>query len=605
MISTSVAILLGKNSSPLHVISSVIFVVILFFYIFSVGSYFQVDVSPLENRFNHHKPFLNYILDKHIDQLIIVCGTASWLVLSLLKRPKIFIPTIYVGSTAIAALEGSSTLDVAVLFSFPVILSLLIYNRFATAKILSFSGNLVLNYLAILFTALATVSLIVSSAPLFSFQSNKIPVNDYAYDIFLLFSSFSSVLIFLLLTGSLVKLFIGKSLTKMFKTEERLSVSDSNKKSRNKIPYLLLIMLLSVALSLIPHYPAINSDNQQVGADSGIYVTWLRNLMDSKDSSAFIHQAFVGVQGGDRPLTLVFFYGLAKAIPGDLSFTVDHLPMILAPMLVLSVFLLTRELVSNDKTSLFVAFLTAVSAQTLIGIYGGLYANWFALVIGYLSFVFLIRFLKKSGRLNFVAYISLMVALVFSHVYTWTFLTVVMSVFLVLMYKLHYYDKKRIALLFLVVLLSVAIDVSRTLITNAAGGISQDVTLASHGTGLPQLILSWSTLTGTVQNFAGGQFGNFIILILCLYWLAQSKLREPPNILLAIFLAVGILPLLFGNEIIQSRVLYDIPFQIPAGIALAYLGRKINGLVIILPICIWLFAISLRMVTNFYFVSPS
>src|SRR6267143_6203901 len=127
MISTSgIAILLGKNSLPLHAISSVIFVVILFFYIFSVGSYFQVDVSPLENRFNHHQSFLTYILDKHIDQLIIVSGTASWLALSLLKRPKIFIPTIYVGSTAIAALEGSITLDVAILFSFPVILSLLI-----------------------------------------------------------------------------------------------------------------------------------------------------------------------------------------------------------------------------------------------------------------------------------------------------------------------------------------------------------------------------------------------------------------------------------------------------------------------------------------------
>src|SRR4029077_10846154 len=112
-------------------------------------------------------------------------------------------------------------------------------------------------------------------------------------------------------------------------------------------------------------------------------------------------------------------------------------------------------------------------------------------------------------------------------VYTWTVLTVVMSVFLVLMYKLHFYDKKRIALAFLVVLLSVAIDVSRTLLTSVHGGISQDVSLASHGTGLLQQILSWDTLTFTMQRFAGGQFGNFIILILCLYWLVRSNLREP------------------------------------------------------------------------------
>jgi len=197
-----------------------------------------------------------------------------------------------------------------------------------------------------------------------------------------------------------------------------------------------------------------------------------------------------------------------------------------------------------------------------------------------------------------------MVSLVFSHVYTWTILAVVTSVFLILMYKLHHYDKKRIAFLFLVVLLSIVIDVSRTVITSAQGGISHDVTIASHGAGLPQLILSWSTLTDTMQNFAGGQFGNFMILILGLYWLVRSNLREPPNMLLAIFLAIGILPLLVGNELIQSRVFYDIPFQIPAGMALFYLSRRIN-LLMVLPICIWLVAISLRMVINFYFVSPS
>src|SRR5438445_11340798 len=112
MISTSgIAILLGKNSSPIHVISSVIFVIVLFFYIFSVGSYFQVEISPLENRINYLQPFLIYIFDKQIDQLIIVSGVVTWLALSLLKRPKIFIPVIYVGTTAIAVLGGSVTFD--------------------------------------------------------------------------------------------------------------------------------------------------------------------------------------------------------------------------------------------------------------------------------------------------------------------------------------------------------------------------------------------------------------------------------------------------------------------------------------------------------------
>src|SRR3989442_5112019 len=104
MISTSgIAILLGKNSSPIHVISSVIFVIVLFFYIFSVGSFFQVEISSLDNLINYLQPFLIYIFDKQIDQLIIVSRVVAWLAPSLLKRPKIFVARRYVARTAYPA----------------------------------------------------------------------------------------------------------------------------------------------------------------------------------------------------------------------------------------------------------------------------------------------------------------------------------------------------------------------------------------------------------------------------------------------------------------------------------------------------------------------
>ena len=598
---SNITTLLGKNS--LQIACSIMFVMILFLYVFFIGSYFQTSVSSFENRVNYHKPFLTYVFGKNIDEIVIICGTTSWLAISLIKRLKV-IPVIYVGLTALTSISGSVTLDVAILFSFPIVLSLLIYNNLTIKKILNYSGILNLKYLSVLFAALSVLSLMISSAPLFSFQSHKIPVSDYFYNIFLLFSSFSPMLISLLILGSLVKLLIGKSMFKIFKIE-KLAIPLSDKKHTKKILYLFLIILLSIIISLIPHQPTINGDNQSVGADSGDYVVWLRNLENSKDASEFIHQAFVVQSAGDRPVSLIFFYVVSKIVPSNPSYMMDHLPIMLAPALVLSMFLLTREITSNDRTSLFVAFLTAVSFQMLIGIYGGLYANLFSLIIGYLSFVFLIRFLKKPSRINFIAYILLMMLFVFSHVYTWTIFTLVMSIFLVLMYKLNHYEKKRIILAFLVILLSISIDISRTIVTNAPGGISHDVALASNGgAGLSQLMMSWSTLIDTMQNYGGGQFGNFIILMLGLYWLFKSDLREPTNVLLAIFLSIGTLPLLFGSDLIQSRVFFEIPFQMPAGIALAYISRKINGLMVS-SICIWIFAISIKMVTNFYFVPPS
>jgi hypothetical protein len=111
-------------------------------------------------------------------------------------------------------------------------------------------------------------------------------------------------------------------------------------------------------------------------------------------------------------------------------------------------------------------------------------------------------------------------------------------------------------------------------------------------------------LLHTTNGYAGGQFGNFIIFTLGLFWLFRSDSRQISVIFVLLFLALGVLPLLVGDGTIQSRVLYDIPFQIPAAFGLTYLMRYTNGFLMTLPFCIWLFAISLRMVTNFYYVSP-
>ena len=96
MISTNnIAILLGKNSSPLHVISSAIFVVVLFFYIFTVSSYFHVYVSPLENRVNYHELFATHIINEFVDHIILVSGMVLWLGLSLKGKSlvKVFSPS--------------------------------------------------------------------------------------------------------------------------------------------------------------------------------------------------------------------------------------------------------------------------------------------------------------------------------------------------------------------------------------------------------------------------------------------------------------------------------------------------------------------------------
>jgi hypothetical protein len=109
-------------------------------------------------------------------------------------------------------------------------------------------------------------------------------------------------------------------------------------------------------------------------------------------------------------------------------------------------------------------------------------------------------------------------------------------------------------------------------------------------------------LDRAIHIFVGGLFSNFIIFALCIYWLYRTCWREQSTIFLMAFLSVGLFPLLFGNWVAQSRVFYDIPFQIPAAIAFYSIMKKSHGTLLILPICIWLLAMSIRAVSNFYYI---
>ena len=123
--------------------------------------------------------------------------------------------------------------------------------------------------------------------------------------------------------------------------------------------------------------------------------------------------------------------------------------------------------------------------------------------------------------------------------------------------------------------------------------------------GPEQFATRWSSLIDTTQNYYGSLFGNSIIYALGIYWLIRCKLTEVSTIFLISFLSIGIIPLFFGNWIVQSRVFYDIPFQIPAGIALAQIYRRGHSIITLIPIIIWLAAISITAVFNFYYVTPT
>jgi hypothetical protein len=608
---------IGLQRSPRLIISSSVLSLVSFFYIYTIGSYFKVSVYILQNRVTYNTFFGEHIISRDIDYTIIISGTILWLLLSLEGRTRYVVTAAY-GILTVAALvlfaKTGFARDIPALISIPMIAFFLIYCVLTPKnKIVDTSIQLSVNYLGLTAIFIAILSIIISTVPLLF--STTLPMRNYSNDILILLSStFVPALLICLILCVPTKLLYRELRQNLLKSSGRklndtltsttstIQQSTNTINRRSKVAFITFFVLLSVVLALIPHQQTINKYNLQISSDTDYYIEWINPLLESSNIQEFVTRAFVLVNYGDRPLTLIFLFTLHKLIPIDLFYMLDYMPVILGPLLVLAIYFLTRELTSNDTISLLASFLTPISFHSLIGIYAGFYANWIALIIGYMSFVFLIRFLKIQTRLNFVIYSVLLVILLFIHEYTWTILSLAMGVFLIVMLKTSYYNRRSIVLLLLVILSLVFIDTIRMEITGSSSGIEKDIENINLGrVSVDQFALRWSNLIYTTQVYLGGQFSNFIIYILGLYWLFIFRFSEQSSIFIIIFLSIGIIPLFFGDSLIQARTFYNIPFQIPAAIALNHMKQKANNKNIILFIaaCTWLVASSIVAVSNF------
>ena len=75
----SLKVAVGLGSSRRVIAGSAIIAMISFFYIFSAGSFFQINSYPLENRVTHNLTFESYVNSKSWDYFIIISGMTAWL----------------------------------------------------------------------------------------------------------------------------------------------------------------------------------------------------------------------------------------------------------------------------------------------------------------------------------------------------------------------------------------------------------------------------------------------------------------------------------------------------------------------------------------------
>ncbi|MGC1134903.1 MAG: hypothetical protein WA941_18890 [Nitrososphaeraceae archaeon] len=572
---------LGKGSSRIAILSSIALAVIILFYPLSVGSYFQPDVYRFEDRATYHQYFEErYIFNQLTDNLIICLSLLGWCAISFNDNRIKGLVILFLGLSLIIGLSlpNSITLQVLSIISLPMILSIYVINKKIGNRLLQMdSGLMTVNYFLISFLILTITSLFISV-----YDSN---VNNPFIDIMILLSRFAPAIMFLLIFSAFLRLILNQDIVfSIPKLKTSISffmrpfgIQEYNNISRSKnIILLTIFMALSILIVLTPH---LDGQSHNVGEDTTVYSGMIQDMKGSQDIGHFLRLIFAGIQGGDRPLSLLILYPILILFNDNMILAFEvFLTAMLAPLLVLSIYLLSKEISRSSLVALFSSFVTAVSFQVMIGVYAGFYANWIALVLGYVSLWLAIRSLKTGSKKDMIGFSISMVALLFSHSYTWTIITTFLIILLMVLRWKKIYESRLIRNILVIVACIIAIDFAKSFLIETFSAVQRNILIAeSLGLGFQQFGDRWNVLVRTVEVFLGGIFGNIIILLLVFYFTIFFKFKNLVGYFSMVFLSLGILPLFFGDKIVQSRILYDIPFQIPAGLALANIFVSGNG----------------------------
>lgn len=594
-----------NSSSDNSVVNSSLFSIILLFSLLFIGSFFQPIVYPLLDRVTYSTPFVEkYIINGDFDKIIILIATSLWFVFSIKNKQKLLFLGGYGSLITIALTFGISLVsDTIAIASFPLMLFLILLSKIGKIHFLSINKRAYTNAISILMIIIATISLFISLVSI-SYPDISLPSFNYFYYLYLIISLLSPLLLVIISLYALTMLTRIRSFIQIRNDVNPVKVEPIRQPGYLNLKVRLLILVFIVSLSsfiiAIPHLPSINPDSQVIGADTIDYVNYLKSI-DNPTTINELYKTFVLLFEGDRSLSLITFYTISQILPNTtLVLAMDLLPFILAPLLIISIYFLTREITSNYSTSLLAAFITGVSFHTLIGVYGGLYANWYSLIFVNLAILFFVRSIRAGTIMNLCLFSALLVIVLFTHEPTWPILVLALLISLILIIFTHKRARKIALYLFVSMFPSFMFESVRITYTKNAGVI-RDINYANdQGFGIHDFSTIWNNLITSTQTYLAGQFGNSIIYFLVVYWLFISDFKNKSNIVILVFLFLPMIPILFGDSVTMSRVLFEIPFQIPAAIALTYIMNH-RSKTLAFVICLWLFAIGVRSSSNFYF----
>jgi len=214
------------------------------------------------------------------------------------------------------------------------------------------------------------------------------------------------------------------------KQTKELNYTKSMFGRKTAISFLVLSLALSLVIAIYPYLPTVNPSEISVSVDAKYYVEWVSNMEQAQSPFDSVVWAFTaGAHNGDRPIPLLVTYGLDRVL-NNLVWVVRLLPMLLGPLLILSVFYLVKVGTKSLPLASIAGLFTVFSYHETIGLYAGFFANWFAIIFMYLFMAFLVSLWDTQKIRYFVAAVLSSTGILLSHSATWSMVMIGFGLFL-------------------------------------------------------------------------------------------------------------------------------------------------------------------------------
>jgi hypothetical protein len=359
---------------------------------------------------------------------------------------------------------------------------------------------------------------------------------------------------------------------------------------------LAIALVVAPLLMVYPHLAGINPGGEGVSTDEQYYTLWMNQMranINAGDGSwaHTITTAFT-VNNGARPITLLVILAISNLANVPDLIVIRFLPVALAPALVAANYFLLRQTLNArqfgpKRVKVFAAIgavLTIFAPQVVVGEYAGLLANWIALTVAYFAFYLIIRgwesIDRNSAFVSFGALFGILFVTMLIHVYTWAHLLATIMLFAALSFLMARKSvsdaKLKVLIMLVVVIASFSIDYGRSLYFNTPAAAEGDSALASN-IEAHDPSSRWDRLYFTLNAYVGGFLSNPALFLLAMVWIVRAK-PNGLNILMLSMIFMMSIPVTVGSVEFQTRVLYNTPIQIPAVMALMWIGGRAGRL---------------------------